>query len=419
MIRTSFLLIALLSTLWVKATDYYALAYEVYQSDTSLALTYLDKHISSSSGDSKATGYFMQGYIHDIHDRRIEAIKSYFEAVKLYKSKEQQANLYNKIGTLYFEGHSYRSALDFYARSFETYMELDHYLAVIPMRNMALCYKYRGNFNLSHKMLLQAKDITIANDDAKRTFITLRELGLLFQSVKQYSKALKYHTDALLYAQTSTDSSSCYVNIGYNHIQLGEVQAAIEISKEISSTDHSVIIPGYTNLGKAYLQQGDTAAAIASLDRVPEQSQVKYFDDLRYTWKTLRSLYEAQGQYQLALAYANKITDQLDPLLIAQEEMENQLKNFDSRMVELQLLREQEQQRYRRNMLVGLITGIMVVSLLIWLWIRYKKSVSKRNDNIMEFVPDSLPGLREKISILCWQNDQLRSDNARYRKLQK
>src|SRR5690606_25430610 len=141
-------------------------------------------------------------------------------------------------------------------------------------------------------------------------------IGLIYQEMKIYDKALQYHKQSLEIRKAydlKDDLAVSFNNVGIDLVNLGKLDEAIAtyqqgraVAKETNNLVEYYRVLG--NLGNAHRLKGETDKAIAmyllALDK-PENFDADEKSTV-HLYASLASLYNIQNDPQSGLRYANK-----------------------------------------------------------------------------------------------------------------
>ena len=145
----------------------------------------------------------------------------------------------------------------------------------------------------------------------------LHMLGLVYNNMGEYSKALSYHKRSLeirnvALPQNHPDLATSYNNVGGVHYNMGEYSKALssyerslEIKKVALPPNHSGLARSYNNIGNVYSQMGEYSKALSSYERSLEIRKVALppnHPDLATSHNNIAGVYYNMGQYSKALS---------------------------------------------------------------------------------------------------------------------
>jgi tetratricopeptide (TPR) repeat protein len=153
-----------------------------------------------------------------------------------------EANIYNRLGSIKSGQGKYEEAITFFEKSIEIM-----------------------------KKILSPTHVDVAT--------TYNNIGFVYERMKEYSKALSYHEKAIKIKQKNLSPNHPQLAISYDNMgnvlnQMGEYskalsfqQKALEISQKTLPPNHPSLAIRYNNIGSVYDSLGDYSKALSFYER--------------------------------------------------------------------------------------------------------------------------------------------------------
>jgi len=194
--------------------------------------------------------------------------EAYNLSLKL-KDTNGLAKIHWNLGSYYFKKEILDSSYFHYNQSYKFYKHIDrNYYAGKMLYNMAIVQQDQKNYTGSEVLSFQA----IEKFDKKKHILNLyrcyNNLGIVYNNLKEFKKAIEYHNIALSYLKKTTDKrtyrESSLNNIGLVHHHSGNYINAIKSYKdglkniELKKSNINLYAKLLDNLAYSRLLNGDT-----------------------------------------------------------------------------------------------------------------------------------------------------------------
>ncbi|NEO06888.1 MULTISPECIES: tetratricopeptide repeat protein [unclassified Moorena] len=245
-----------------------------------------------------------------------KAIEFHQQSLSLSRELEDrqgQANSLGNLGLAYYNLGQYRKAIEFHQQSLSLSRELKYHQGeAASLGNLGLAYgklgQYRKAIEFHQQSLTLARELKNRQGEAH----SLNNLGLAYRKLGQYPKAIEFHQQSLSLSRELEDrQGEAYSlnNLGLVYDSLGQYRKAIEFHQQSLSLfrelgDRQGIANSLNNLGNAYRRLGQYRKAIEfhqqslSLSRELEDRQGE-----AYSLNNLGLVYDILGQYRKAIEF--------------------------------------------------------------------------------------------------------------------
>ncbi|MEA5485463.1 MULTISPECIES: CHAT domain-containing protein [Pseudanabaena] len=303
-----------------------------------------------------------------------------------FKSKDEVIISLNDIaweassaGDSAYSSLNLAEALKFHHQALEIYKFLNNkYRESYNLAYLGNTYDILGQHTKALQLLLEALDITREKNYSRNEFLILGFLGELHHySLRQYSKALEYHQQALAISQKlgyDNISSFNLSNMGLAFIELNEPSRALESFQKalnITSNDSAKSYALY-GLGMTYSKLGRSLEAInILLQSISTSRKAKNIWVERESLSTIGDLLNQQKQIELSIIFYKEAVNTTERIrknlrVLSREEqqtytktVENTYRNLADRLLQqnriiealqvLDLLKVQELEDYLKN----------------------------------------------------------------------
>ncbi len=335
------------------------------------------------------------------YDRAIEEFdKSIAISQRINDQKAIPLSLINK-GSAYCDLGKYSEALNLYLSALRI-QEKENDKA-----GMASCYS-----NISSLYLL-IDDDTRAKEYAEKSLViyeqlankqgiisNLQNIALIHSNKKEYKKVIEVLSRALILADSTGDPYWQFMsrnNMAEAFLSLGEVDTAFRLFSSVRNAgekfgDPTTLAMGESGVGRVLIHNGKVKEGINHLLVCFEIVQkVKIYNALTETSQQLSDAYAQVHDYQNALryhrycdAYTDTLNRQKNDKKIQQVQFDYQL---EKKQNQIELLKkneaiQQEKNKRQESITVGLLIGIVLFSVIIFLLYRSRK-FEKRNNAMM------------------------------------
>lgn len=266
---------------------------------------------------------------------------------KVSKDSPRQAVALNNIGVVYKSQGEYKKALESYQKALAIKRELgDKVGEALVLNNIGEIYRNQGQYPQALEHYQRAWSIfpssinrgigVVARLDATQSLAisqpinnrkgegaTLHNLGVVYNELGQYSKALGFYEEALTIRRTIGDKleeGTTLNNIGIVYSQLGKnsqaleyYQQALAVKREVSDkAGEGTILNNiglvYNDLGQPYQAVESLNQALAIFKQLGDQASVgNTLDSIGTVYTSLKQYPQALESYQQALGLLKKI----------------------------------------------------------------------------------------------------------------
>jgi non-specific serine/threonine protein kinase/serine/threonine-protein kinase len=240
-----------------------------------------------------------------------------------------QASILKTVGDTYRDIGAYRQAVDFLARSCETYRQAlgaDHPETLTALSSLAEAYRLAGQTGDAIALLKQVRDRRLQQlgADHPDTLATLNNLALVYQNAGNAAEAIAllervHEARVRRLGADHPDTLTSLNNLALAYRDAGQTAEAITRFKQVCDgqvnqlgAEHPRTLASLDNLAVAYLNAGQTAEAIALLERVRNGRTSHLGPDHPATLITLGNLglaYLNAGQTAEAIALFEQVRD--------------------------------------------------------------------------------------------------------------
>jgi diguanylate cyclase (GGDEF)-like protein len=284
--------------------------------------------------------------------------------------KKEIAASYNNIGSVYQEINEYEKALEYHLLSLELKREVkDNYGIAVSLFNISIIYRYLGELENELEYLLQANDLFLALNEKDALTEIWVNLGLLNIKLNKYELANEQFDHALKYAIELKNKS-------------------FEAKALLGSAEIRFHSKNYPEAEKRALQ------SLAIAENLKEKTQIRDANLL------LSKIYESTNRSQRALDFYKSYIIQRDTVLSDSNEGQLSLlqERFDKNQAEIKIeilqkekklseLEAQKKQNENLYLLIISITGFVLVSVILFLYLRLLK---KNKQTYILSITDSL-----------------------------
>lgn len=321
--------------LWGESQAKYALLmtqamdknYMKFSSDSliELALNYYTD--TQSHPALRAKALFYHGRVMLELDREEDALKSFLAAKEIFERTQDYkmlALIAEEIGMINRKQELYDDALSSFREALAIYKQLDDSLSIIGVsQNIARVYLFDSKWDSCSLYYNNALEIAVKKDYLSEISI-LHELGILYRSMNELSKAERYFLAA--YEKETVDEKKYMecLSLGYLYMQMGQIENARKYLKLSAQSS------------KAY-------------------TKIDAYDCLYFLEKDINNYKEAIVYHELADSITNAMSELNSRELIAslQKKYENEKLQNDNLQMKV---------RYSNFVLFGTIAFLIVVA---------------------------------------------------------
>lgn len=372
--------------LWGESQATYALLmtqamdknYMKFSSDSLIALALNYYTITQTSPIMYAKALFYHGRVMLELDKEEEALKSFLAAKDIYeriKDHKMLALIAEEVGMINRKQELYDDALKSFREALTVYKQLQDSLSIIGVcQNIARVYLFESKWDSCSLYYNNALEIATQKDYLSEISI-LHELGILYRSMKELSKAERYFLAAY---EKETDEEKKYMeclSLGYLYMQMGQTENARKYLKMSA------------NSSKAY-------------------TQISAYDCLYFLEKDINNFEEAIVYHELADSITNAMEELNSRELIAslQKKYENEKLRNDNLQMKV---------RYTNFILWGTIAFLFVVICMCYYYYKNrnnKKKIAEIELQIQEN-EEEIERYRQEIEDIQISKDQVVKEN--------
>ena len=322
------------------------------------------------------------------------------ELTKKFKSKENIADISDRIGRIYFYLDNYDKSIEYFLNSLKTRENIGNKTGVCQSyNNIGVIYLNIGNYEKALEYLLNSLKISEDISDKDLKSKNLVNLGIAYMQLDNYDKALEYYQKALtIYKETDNKKAvaGCLNNIGINYWYLDNFNESLEfylkalkLKEEIGDTWG--ISNTSINIGQIYVKLKNYNKAFIYINNgLKLAEKIKSRHLLKDSYSKFSELYTEKNDYKKALKYYKLYTEIKDSIFtdesgdkIAEmqtkyetekKEKENEILKKDNDIQKLEIKKQQN----LRNSLVAISILILILAFVIYA--RYR---SKHRTNII------------------------------------
>lgn len=328
--------------------------------------------------------------------------KELFEENNPSEHTKELARVYGSIGIVFSEQSNYSKALEYHLKALKIYeKENDKQTLSKIYNNIGIVYKSRNENTEALKYFIKTQKLQDSLNDPA-VGITSTNIGNVYLEQENYPKAFEYYQKAENEFQKNPNPrglGELYNNLGLYYRQTGkELNAVGSWDKAIASfksiDDKFGISDTYYFLGRFYLSKKDFKNAIDYTEMANSLAkELSLLEMLALSEKQLRDIYEASGDYQLALQHG-KTYDEYKDSLVNYRDIRNSVQaemdfEFDKKEA-LHKAQQQKQEavfaekskRYKLQFIYGSLFLLLCLGLVFLFYNRYqlKKNLTLQKD---------------------------------------
>lgn len=292
------------------------------------------------------------------------SLKHLQNALLIAESKgdiEQEVTALNEIGLVNYHIGNYGKALEYLNKALEHEGDISNRQILVSIYNdLGLVYDDLEDFDKSLNFHFKSLEIAREIEDFRSVSYSLNNIGLVYISSGKYEHAYDYYIRSLEIKERENDLlgiASAQINISNALFRLGKYDKAIQ-----------------------YVKQSEELAKRLKLKTI-----------LRYVYEMYFELYEAMGNYELALAnykksikYKEAIFSQSKANQISEIQMRYE---SEKRAKEYELLKQKEKYRnfIRRILVAGIGILVLIFGIVVWIVLlkRRKDIIINRKEKLL------------------------------------
>ncbi|CAF1106299.1 unnamed protein product [Rotaria sordida] len=278
--------------------------------------------------------------------RLLIKLAKYEEAEEIYKELLDWTPVtnYGEISTYYIqlayisgENSNLMNALEYYLKAqriLQQFLPPDDPRVTIVENNIGGVYQSMGDYSkalLSMQKVLRVREESLSSDDLQLAS-TYNNMGEIYRSMKDYSNASSFYEKALQIFQEKLPSihptlAICYNNIADVYHCMGKLSSALffcekvlEIQQRSLPSDHPDLAITYNNLGRIHQSKGDPLTAISFYQKTTEIRKKRLSEnhlDMALTYNHIGLLYQSIGDYNNAISFQSKTLEIQEKNLIS------------------------------------------------------------------------------------------------------
>ncbi|MFH2094568.1 MAG: tetratricopeptide repeat protein [Bacteroidota bacterium] len=356
---------------------------------TKEALAYYDSSviIMKKTGNEEylANSYQSLGNLYDDIGDNKKCMENYIRASEIYErinNFQGIANISNNIGLTYAQLGEYGEALKYFIKSYDAHKEIEnHYGMGNTCNNIGLVYANTGVHDTAEYWMKMAMSEWEIIGDLRGQAMTLNGLGRLMLMKENIPLAIEYYNKSVEICEGLNDQYGLCQNLicigelyemtGYYNTALQYYLDAIRISDIMGSTRKKAAI--YEKLSSLYYKDGDFKNAADAM------KTYNILKDSIITEENMALIADMREKYESEKKEKEILEKDVE---IAQKEKENQ------------------RQRYFRNILIAGFLGLIVMLIFIYRSYRIKRKsnriISEKNQ-LLEMANSEISAQRDEI----------------------
>ena len=201
---------------------------------------------NSPSNRENLSNIIFEFYILNDFKKLKEASNVLLEKSKSAKDTVSLAKSYRYLGGYYKYSEILDSSFIFYTKAEKIYVKIKDNISLANiLLNRGIVQSKAGDYLGAELSLTRAYNIYKDSNDSEKLYDTLNQLGLVYNELKEFDKAIFFHTKALEIAQkydlkNDQQIGVCYNNLGYLYLKQKKYQEAIT-NFELGLNDKNVI----------------------------------------------------------------------------------------------------------------------------------------------------------------------------------
>ncbi|MEM9855887.1 MAG: tetratricopeptide repeat protein [Bacteroidota bacterium] len=309
-------------------------------------------------------------------------------------------NYFNNIGLVHENKEEYTEAIEFHINSLKIREALGDSKGIAgSLNNIGIIYQRTGDHHEAISYFMRSLEVKKSLGNKSLLASAYTNLGISYYGLETYDQALSHFDQSLTLYKELGDLqglSDVYDNLSQVAKEKGELNQAIDFQKRsleqrkvLGNVDN--IILSHSRISGLYQQIRDYELAkhhaLKAYDLAEKSASA---ENIRISALQLSSIYETVGQFDQALKYHKTYTTQKDSLLNSDKlrSIAEVKEKYESEKKEAALVRQElEMQRQKaiiksrsleRNLLIGLVFSIAVISLLLFVNYRTKLKIREQ-----------------------------------------
>jgi len=354
-----------------------------------------------------------------------KAIECYMKSLKIseeLRDKKGMAQCYNNIGNIHFEQGAYKKAIECYMKSLKIFEKLGNKKGISSCyNNIGNIYFEQGTYDKTIEYYMKSLKIDEELGNKKGISICYNNIGIIYfklgasasnkkLAADKYDKALECFLKSLKIDEELGDNkgmSTCYNNIGKIYFK----QGTCAFSKELATDKYGKALSFFLQSLKIRKKIGDKNGMSGVLVNISDLNNKlkKYNEAIQYAnkaldiakvigalplqniaYENLATAYDSLKNYKKAYQYYKlfkKINDSIFNKESSKQIADMQTKYETKKKEQDLLVKEKEVEVLKRdNQLIEIkrfalyttLILVIIISLLIVLWLRYKIKVNKK-----------------------------------------
>ncbi|NRF28594.1 GGDEF domain-containing protein [Vibrio coralliilyticus] len=343
---------------------------------------------------------------------------------------------YRWLGNVKIQRSNLKSSLSYYKTAYEVMTEIgDNFQTTMTLNNIATVYMQSEEWKRANKYIKRALDLYQKHgyDNSLFEAIMYSNASAIYFALGKEERSEQYMFKALKEADktgsnkikfsTLSNMSQRYSDVGNSQEALKLARQCIEESQALDTKSNITLATCYEAYAEASFVARDYQKSIDYAKRVIEVLHTSESNEVVWEIQTLETLvkaYEAQGDYQQALAYMKQQSQVRqnfyrqtydDEILSEKNALERQLNKREIELLEAQNELQQTKLRSQRTREILFITLFFALAYLVirrlWKMKRITKELESQNTT------DPLTGLANRRYIENWLSQ---SDNVQQHK---
>lgn len=306
-----------------------------------------------------------------LHLDHFDKAQEHFErCATLRKKGYEYAIAINNIGVVKQKQGKYTEAIDYYQKSMEACREAgDAYCGLTPMNGLAGIYLYLGEPALALETTEAIIEVQEKLKLHKDLIVSYNRMGLIFDEMKEYLKAIEYYDKSLSIAHELKSALTPYIyaNLSHTYANNGQFEEALQYSTWFYEMKDSIYSLEYKIRTEELLTQYEAEKkekeiALLRKDQMLKEIALEKKQELLKAELLDRELKEQESKYKLL-----------------QRNQEIEFLKKDKALQEANIQNQQhelERQTFIRN--IAIISAVLIFIPTFILMIMYQQKVRNR-----------------------------------------